>query len=191
MRGFSKRPAGYIVRTTSVPRDAAYTELPPGPPARAGQPAPADELAEPGLGTLDGNVAVVTGGASGIGRTYSGGPGAEGMQVVIADIDCDPLDRAAAGGGGVGRPNDVGNAASVQQPGRAVMERFEAVHVVCTNAGSARSLRTRPWFGRRIADAGLKTLGRSSERGSFLPFSNGEKDGGHTSTPPRWRASRR
>jgi NAD(P)-dependent dehydrogenase (short-subunit alcohol dehydrogenase family) len=40
-------------------------------------------------------VAVVTGAASGIGRAMAGRFAAEGMRVVLADVERDALDRAA------------------------------------------------------------------------------------------------
>ncbi|MGH9004744.1 MAG: SDR family NAD(P)-dependent oxidoreductase, partial [Acidimicrobiia bacterium] len=44
---------------------------------------------------LAGSVAVVTGGASGIGLALARRFGAEGMKVVIADVEAGPLDVAA------------------------------------------------------------------------------------------------
>ena len=51
---------------------------------------------------LQGRVAVITGGASGIGRAVADRAAAEGMKIVIADIEEGPL-----GGGGRARPRRV------------------------------------------------------------------------------------
>ena len=58
---------------------------------------------------LGGKVAVVTGGASGIGLALAEAFATEGMRVVLADIERGPLDEAAAklaaGGAEVARPS--------------------------------------------------------------------------------------
>ena len=46
---------------------------------------------------LSGKVAVVTGAASGIGLAMATSFAAEGMKVVMADIEAEPLEQAAAG----------------------------------------------------------------------------------------------
>ena len=43
---------------------------------------------------LQGKVAVITGGASGIGRAVADRAGAEGMKIVLADIEQGPLEEA-------------------------------------------------------------------------------------------------
>ncbi len=88
-----------------------------------------------GLTELRGKVAVVTGGASGIGKGIAGAFLAEGMEVVIADIEEPALEATAAELGAVGVRTDVSDAASVQELADETLERFGAVHVVCNNAG--------------------------------------------------------
>lgn len=91
---------------------------------------------------LDGKVAVVTGGASGIGLALAGRFLAEGMNVAIADIE-EPALRAAeeelAAAGGDGRllavPTDVSDPAAVDALAQATIDRFGSVHVICNNAG--------------------------------------------------------
>jgi NAD(P)-dependent dehydrogenase (short-subunit alcohol dehydrogenase family) len=82
-----------------------------------------------------GRVAVVTGGASGIGRALAERCAAEGMQVVIADVEQAALDRTAAELGVAGIQTDVSNAESVAALADAVLARFGRVDLVCNNAG--------------------------------------------------------
>ena len=88
-----------------------------------------------GLPDLAGKVAVVTGGASGIGRGIATQLVAEGAQVVIADIQRDAMEATAAEIGAAGVQTDVSDPASVDALARAVLDRYGAVHVVCNNAG--------------------------------------------------------
>jgi NAD(P)-dependent dehydrogenase (short-subunit alcohol dehydrogenase family) len=89
---------------------------------------------------LDGRVAVVTGGASGIGRALARRFGADGMRVVLADVEPEPLaeavaELAAGGASAIGVVADVANAADVEQVRDRALDAFGAVHVVCNNAG--------------------------------------------------------
>lgn len=91
---------------------------------------------------LKGRVAVVTGGASGIGHALAGAFGAAGMKVVLADIEVEALDNAVAdlGRSGVeviGIPTDVSQADSVDELAARAFETFGTAHVICNNAGVA------------------------------------------------------
>ncbi len=88
-----------------------------------------------GLPDLSGKVAVVTGGASGIGKGIATRLVAEGAQVVIADIQRDAMEATAAEIGAAGVHTDVSDPASVDALAQAVLARYGAVHVVCNNAG--------------------------------------------------------
>ncbi|MCU1361442.1 MAG: short-chain alcohol dehydrogenase [Ilumatobacteraceae bacterium] len=84
---------------------------------------------------LSDKVAVVTGGASGIGRAMAERFKANGMHVVIADIEPDAL-RATADELGVhGVVVDVSSADSVAALADEVIARFGAVNLLCNNAG--------------------------------------------------------
>src|SRR5262245_36143355 len=62
-----------------------------------------------------GRVAIVTGGASGIGAATAQALAAEGARVVVADIDVDRGSAVAAAIGGVFRATDVADAAAVER----------------------------------------------------------------------------
>ena len=82
-----------------------------------------------------GRVAVVTGGASGIGKSIAAAFRARGMKVVIADIEQGALDAAATELGAVGIRTDVSDAACVQALADAVKAKFGGVDVLVNNAG--------------------------------------------------------
>jgi len=99
---------------------------------------------------LTGKVAVVTGAASGIGLALARAFAAEGMRLVLADVEEDSLgaavdDLAATGTEVIGVPTDVSLAASVDTLAARVADRFGAAHVVCNNAGVATP--GDPWDG--------------------------------------------
>ncbi|MCY1359076.1 Sorbitol dehydrogenase [compost metagenome] len=82
------------------------------------------------LENLKGKVAVVTGGASGIGRGIAEQLIAEGMTVVIADIEEATLQATASEIGAVGIRTDVSDYESVEALVRVTVERFGTVHVL-------------------------------------------------------------
>lgn len=87
-------------------------------------------------------VAVITGGASGIGFATAERLAAEGMKVVLADIEPGALDAAAeklekAGAQVLAVRTDVSRAADVERLAKLALERFGGVHVVFNNAGVA------------------------------------------------------
>jgi NAD(P)-dependent dehydrogenase (short-subunit alcohol dehydrogenase family) len=89
---------------------------------------------------FEGRVAVVTGAASGIGRALADRFAAEGMKVVLADIETEPLAAAVAelratGAQVLGVLTDVSSAEQVQALADATIAHFGAVHVLCNNAG--------------------------------------------------------
>ncbi|MEU2348899.1 SDR family NAD(P)-dependent oxidoreductase [Modestobacter sp. NPDC049651] len=85
--------------------------------------------------SFPGTTAVVTGGASGIGKGLARAFRDAGCAVVIGDLDGDALAATAEELGVLGVPTDVGDPGSVAALAeRAVAEHGE-VHVVCANAG--------------------------------------------------------
>lgn len=89
---------------------------------------------------LEGRVAVVTGGGSGIGRAVATQLAGAGMHVVVADIQQDALDATVAdlvqaGRRVIGVRTDVSDGDSVRALADAAVAEFGAVHVVHNNAG--------------------------------------------------------
>ncbi|WP_374960902.1 SDR family NAD(P)-dependent oxidoreductase [Spongiibacter tropicus] len=85
-------------------------------------------------------VAVITGGASGVGRALALALANEGAKVVIADIEAQALERGVAeltemGCECLGQRADVTDPASMQALAEAAWKKFGAVHLVFANAG--------------------------------------------------------
>jgi NAD(P)-dependent dehydrogenase (short-subunit alcohol dehydrogenase family) len=92
-------------------------------------------------------VAVVTGAASGIGRGMAEAFAAEGMKVVLADIEQDALRMAEAefrekGADVLGVVTDTSSAEDIERLAQETLAAFGAVHVLCNNAGVVSSFST-------------------------------------------------
>jgi hypothetical protein len=99
---------------------------------------------------LEGRVAVVTGGASGIGRAMASRFASEGMRVVVADVEAPALDITVAelqaeGFDVSGAVTDVSEFASVEALRNTVLATHGAVHVVCNNAGVGAGAAGQMW----------------------------------------------
>jgi len=91
---------------------------------------------------LQGRVAVVTGAGSGIGRALAERFAAEGMKVVVADVEAEPLarieaDLRARGVEVLAIRTDVSQAADVEALAEQTLAAFGGVQIVCNNAGVA------------------------------------------------------
>ena len=89
---------------------------------------------------LTGRVAVITGGASGIGLAMARRFAGEGMKLVLADIERPVLRQAGEalrrdGADVLTVPTDVSLSADVSALAAAAFDHFGDVHVVCNNAG--------------------------------------------------------
>lgn len=89
---------------------------------------------------LAGKTAVVTGAGSGMGKAFALRFAAEGMNVVIGDIQDDALaatvsEIAGAGAPVLGLHTDVSQMPSITALADAAEKRFGPVHLVCNNAG--------------------------------------------------------
>jgi NAD(P)-dependent dehydrogenase (short-subunit alcohol dehydrogenase family) len=133
-----------------------------------------------GLPDLQGKVAVVTGGASGIGKGIASQLIASGMRVVIADIEQDALRRTASELGATAIVTDVSDAGSVHALADAVVAELGTVHVVCNNAGVGPLA---PIAELTMADwdwvLGVNLYGVIHGVQAFLPILAANPDGGH------------
>jgi NAD(P)-dependent dehydrogenase (short-subunit alcohol dehydrogenase family) len=129
---------------------------------------------------LEGKVAVVTGGASGIGKGIAEALKNEGVELVIADIEDGALQRTAKELGATGIQTDVSSAESVGALATEVVERFGTAHVLVNNAGIGPM--------GRIADltlddwkwmVGVNLWGVIHGIHAFLPILKGNEEGGH------------
>jgi NAD(P)-dependent dehydrogenase (short-subunit alcohol dehydrogenase family) len=87
-------------------------------------------------------VAVVTGGASGLGKAMARRFAREGMKIVLADIEQSALDKTATEFRQTGTPvlavrTDVSKAAEVEALADQAFKTFGGVHILCNNAGVA------------------------------------------------------
>ncbi|MDX6567698.1 MAG: 3-oxoacyl-[acyl-carrier protein] reductase [Gaiellales bacterium] len=87
--------------------------------------------------SLTDQVAVVTGAARGIGRGIAAVLAAEGARVVVADVDGDAAEQAAAelGEGALAVTADVTDRASVEALAAAALDAFGRIDILAANAG--------------------------------------------------------
>jgi NAD(P)-dependent dehydrogenase (short-subunit alcohol dehydrogenase family) len=105
------------------------------------------------LEDFKGKVAVVTGAASGMGLAFAHKFADEGMSVVLADIESEPLAMAesalkAKGAKALAVRTNVMHEEEINRLADAAFSTFGDVHILCNNAGvaaTAATLRSRPW----------------------------------------------
>jgi NAD(P)-dependent dehydrogenase (short-subunit alcohol dehydrogenase family) len=106
------------------------------------------------MSRLQGKVALVTGGAQGIGRAIAGGLASEGAEVVVADLD--------PPGGGIRA--DVSEEADVQRMVEETVARHGRLDILVNNAGLYASLAMRPFTEipleewRRVMDVNVASM---------------------------------
>ncbi len=135
--------------------------------------------------SLTGRAAVVTGGASGIGRALAEAFAREGAKVVVADLDEAGMAAVVAGirrrgGEALAVRTDVTDLGSVQALAGRAFEAFGRVHVLCNNAGVAL------WGGLETAThrdwqwaLGVNLWGVIHGLEAFLPRMLAQKEPGH------------
>jgi NAD(P)-dependent dehydrogenase (short-subunit alcohol dehydrogenase family) len=94
--------------------------------------------------SLTGKVAIVTGGAQGIGRAIADGLAADGARIVIADI-ANAKAAAETYQGGMGVTVDVSDPEQVDAMVKTVIDECGAIDILINNAGIYASLEMRPF----------------------------------------------
>ena len=113
--------------------------------------------------SVGGRVAIVTGGAQGIGRAIADGLAAEGARIVIADLER-AEEAAESFPGGVGLTVDVASERDVARMAAETKSRCGRVDILVNNAGLYASLAMRPFTEipleewRRVMDVNLASM---------------------------------
>jgi NAD(P)-dependent dehydrogenase (short-subunit alcohol dehydrogenase family) len=136
---------------------------------------------------LDGQVAIVTGAAQGIGRKIAEGLAGEGARVVVADILA-PDDLAEALGG-IAVAADVSDQQACESMARAAIDAYARIDILVNNAGIWSSLVPTPFeqlsveewkrvfdvnvLGMYLATRAVAPFMRQAKRGRIINLSSG------------------
>jgi NAD(P)-dependent dehydrogenase (short-subunit alcohol dehydrogenase family) len=138
------------------------------------------------LRDLKGKTAFITGGAGGIGLEFASVFLAEGMNVVIADIEKPALERAldalkSHGGRVRGAVCDTAKRASLEKAAGEAFAAFGAVHLVCNNAGVGGGAGAMDEFSQQHWDwvMSVNLMGVVHGIAIFLPHMRAHGQGGH------------
>jgi NAD(P)-dependent dehydrogenase (short-subunit alcohol dehydrogenase family) len=131
---------------------------------------------------LAGRVAVITGGASGIGLGIAHAAAAAGMQLALLDIETAALETARAGlpPETLALRADVSDPASLAAAAEQVLARFGRIDVICNNAGvlaygALAESRARDWEWL----VAVNLLGVAHGIRIFVPHLRSHGEGGH------------
>lgn len=141
---------------------------------------------------LDGKVAIVTGGATGLGRAIALGYAREGASVAIADLtDASSVvdEVKAAGGKAVVTRTNVTDEDAVKRMVALAVERFGTVDILVNNAAIASTLRLKPFeqltvaewrqvvetnmIGTFLCTREVSPIVRAKQAGSIINFASG------------------
>lgn len=134
---------------------------------------------------LQGKVAVITGGAEGIGKALATMAADKGMKLVLADIDAAKLDATVAefkarGVDAIGLRTDVSKADQVDRLADLAFEHFGNVHLLVNNAGVACA---KPVWETTPGDwewvVGVNLYGVTNGLRSFIPRMLAKGEEGH------------
>ena len=112
------------------------------------------------MGVLDGQVAIMTGGGTGIGRAAALMLAAEGAQVVVAGRRKAPIEAVAgeiakAGGRAVARACDVAKPTEARALAEWTVAQYGRVDILVNNAGHSSKARNVRWVGQAEWDSVL------------------------------------
>jgi len=135
--------------------------------------------------SLEGRVAVITGGASGIGLGMARAFASAGARLALLDVEQAALAEASdalvkGGAEAIGLRADVSDPDSLETAAEGVLARFGRIHVLCNNAGvltqgplAESSARDWSWL------VGVNLLGVAHGIRAFVPRIRAQREGGH------------
>jgi NAD(P)-dependent dehydrogenase (short-subunit alcohol dehydrogenase family) len=139
------------------------------------------------LNGLEGQVAIVTGAAQGIGRRIAAGLAGEGARVVVADLQA--VDAVASELGGIAVAVDVSDQEACERMAQTAIDSFGRIDILVNNAGIWSSLVPTPFerlsveewkrvfdvnvLGMYLATRAVAPFMREAKRGRIINLSSG------------------